>query len=345
MTQAATNPALTPDDVLFPGEKPFPMLPAVDHYCGSEKLMKKAMALQADIAAEYGPLAMDITCDCEDGAAAGNEKAHAELCVAMINSSDNQFSRVGARIHDVTHEHWKDDLNILVGGAGNKLPFITLPKPRGIEDVARFLKELRAVEQQHGIARAIPAHVLIETHGALHDVWDIAALDGIESLDFGLMDFVSGHFGAIPGSAMKSPGQFDHPLVRRAKLEIASAALGHGKVPSHNVTTELSDLEYIRRDAERARQEFGYLRMWSIHPAQIRPILQAFAPRQDEVDAASKILVDAERGDWAPLNVEGTLHDRASYRFYWQVLERAHRTGRTLPAGVRHWFDVLASSV
>ena len=255
MTQAATNPALTPDDVLFPGEKPFPMLPAVDHYCGSEKLMKKAMALQADIAAEYGPLAMDITCDCEDGAAAGNEKAHAELCVAMINSSDNQFSRVGARIHDVTHEHWKDDLNILVGGAGNKLPFITLPKPRGIEDVVLFLKELRAVEQQHGIARAIPAHVLIETHGALHDVWDIAALDGIESLDFGLMDFVSGHFGAIPGSAMKSPGQFDHPLVRRAKLEIASAALGHGKVPSHNVTTELSDLEYIRRDAERARQE------------------------------------------------------------------------------------------
>ena len=56
---------LTPDDVLFPGEKPFPVLPAVDHYCGSEKLMQKAMALQTEIAAEYGPLAMDITCDCD----------------------------------------------------------------------------------------------------------------------------------------------------------------------------------------------------------------------------------------------------------------------------------------
>ena len=109
MTQAATNPALTPDDVLFPGEKPFPMLPAVDHYCGSEKLMKKAMALQADIAAEYGPLAMDITCDCEDGAAAGNERAHAELCVAMINSADNQFGRVGARIHDELRERERNE--------------------------------------------------------------------------------------------------------------------------------------------------------------------------------------------------------------------------------------------
>mgnify|MGYP000679825421 CR=1 FL=1 len=31
-----------PDQVLFQGEKPFPILPAVDHYAGSEKLMKKA---------------------------------------------------------------------------------------------------------------------------------------------------------------------------------------------------------------------------------------------------------------------------------------------------------------
>ena len=37
-----------PRDVLFPGEKPFPALPAVDHYAGSEKLMHKALALQHD---------------------------------------------------------------------------------------------------------------------------------------------------------------------------------------------------------------------------------------------------------------------------------------------------------
>ena len=32
-----------PKDVLFAGEKPFPILPAVDHYAGSEKLMRKAL--------------------------------------------------------------------------------------------------------------------------------------------------------------------------------------------------------------------------------------------------------------------------------------------------------------
>ena len=30
-----------PESVLFQGEKPFPILPAVDHYAGSEKLMLK----------------------------------------------------------------------------------------------------------------------------------------------------------------------------------------------------------------------------------------------------------------------------------------------------------------
>ncbi|KWX81384.1 hypothetical protein AML91_00080 [Paenibacillus jilunlii] len=64
-----------------------------------------------------------------------------------------------------------------------------------------------------------------DCHGALGDAWEIAALKRVESLDFGLMDFVSGHHGAIPGAAMRSPGQFDHPLVARAKCDIAAAAL------------------------------------------------------------------------------------------------------------------------
>jgi citrate lyase subunit beta/citryl-CoA lyase len=111
------------------------------------------------------------------------------------------------------------------------------------------IEALREIELKFGVDRRIPVHVLIETHGALREVWEIAALPGVESLDFGLMDFVSGHHGAIPGSAMKSPGQFEHPLVARAKCEITAAALANGVVPSHNVTTELKDIEHIGNDA------------------------------------------------------------------------------------------------
>ncbi|MGE5470958.1 MAG: HpcH/HpaI aldolase/citrate lyase family protein [Bacteroidota bacterium] len=322
-----------PNAVLFAGEKPFPILPAVDHYAGSEKLMRKALSLQK----ELGPI-FDITCDCEDGTAAGAEREHAEMAAAVIMSDDNLFNRVGARVHDVTHPHWRQDMEILVRQAGGRLPFITLPKPCSAVDVATQIETLRDIERACGIGRCIPVHVLIETHGALREVWEIAAQPGVESLDFGLMDFVSGHHGAIPGSAMKSPGQFDHPLVARAKCEISAAALANGVVPSHNVTTELKDVEYIRNDARRARSEFGYLRMWSIHPNQIVPIVEAMRPDFSEVEAATEILLAAQDKDWGPIQHAGKLHDRASYRYYWELLKRAQVTGMDLPAATTSRF-------
>jgi citrate lyase subunit beta/citryl-CoA lyase len=182
-------------------------------------------------------------------------------------------------------------------------------------------------------------HALIESPAAVHRAFEIAAHPRLQSLSFGLMDFVSAHGGAIPSDGMSIEGQFAHPLVVRAKLEISSACHAHGKVPSHGVVTEFKDSQALARAARRAAREFGYTRMWSIHPDQIRPILEAFAPEAKEIATASRILVDAQAADWAPISHGGKLEDRASYRYYWQVLERAHRTGRKLPAEVAGWFD------
>jgi citrate lyase subunit beta/citryl-CoA lyase len=322
-----------PKAVLFAGEKAFPVLPAVDHYAGSEKLMLKAL----DIQKELGPI-FDITCDCEDGAHAGAEREHAEMAAGIIMSAGNLFNRVGVRVHDVTHAHWRQDMEILVRIAASRLPYITLPKACSAGDVQVQIEALREIEQRFGVDRRIRVHVLIETHGALREVWKIAALSGVESLDFGLMDFVSGHHGAIPGSAMKSPGQFDHPLVARAKCEISAAALACGRVPTHNVTTEFKDTTIIRSDASRARSEFGYLRMWSIHPNQIIPIVEAMRPDFSEVQTAAEILLAAQDTDWGPIQHDGRLHDRASYRYYWELLERAHVTGMGIPGEAKQRF-------
>lgn len=316
-----------PSQILFTGEKTFPCLPAVDHYAGSEKLIGKALKLQHDL----GPL-FDITCDCEDGAHAGANREHAEMVARIIASDDNRNGRMGVRIHDVTHPHWQQDLEIIIPVAGDRLAFVTLPKVSGSEDVRLLMRHLDRICASAGLLRSIPLHILIETHGALRQVWEIAAIPTVESLDFGLMDFVSSHHGAIPATAMSSPGQFDHPLIVRAKSEIASAALACGIVPSHNVTTELRDIDYIRNDARRAREEFGFLRMWSIHPNQILPIVEAMRPDFSEVETAAAILVAAQNGDWAPIEHAGRLHDRASYRYYWELLARAQATGMMIPA-------------
>ena len=318
--------ALHPSEVLYAGGRPFPALAACEHYAGSEKLIGKALQLQA----ELGPI-FDITADCEDGAPAGGEIEHATMVARMINSPDNKFGRLGVRIHDAHHEFWRADVEILLREAAPRIPYVVLPKPTCLADVEVQLGWMKDTLARHQHSRSIPVHVLIETPGALRDAWQIAALQEVESLDFGLMDFVSAHHGAIPATAMRSPGQFAHPLVVRAKCEIAAAALGNGIVPAHNVTTEIRDTAVVADDARRARLEFGYLRMWSIHPNQIRPIVEAMRPDFTEVDEAAAILVAAQDADWGPIQHEGRLHDRASYRYYWELLQRARSTGMTVP--------------
>jgi citrate lyase subunit beta/citryl-CoA lyase len=79
--------------------------------------------------------------------------------------------------------------------------------------------------------------------------------------------------------------------------------------------------------------------MWSIHPDQIRPILAAMSPSEAQIDQASEIVLAAQAAAWAPISHAGQLHDRASYRFFWQLLERAHQTGCTLPPEIRLFFS------
>ncbi|MEO5933273.1 MAG: aldolase/citrate lyase family protein [Duganella sp.] len=316
-----------PSEVLFQGNRQPLLLPACDHYAGSEKLMRKSIALQQ----ELGPL-FDITLDCEDGASAGNEAAHARLVAELLNSDDNKFNRIGARVHDVGSPFFAQDVEIICAAAA-RLAYLVLPKVHGAQEVVDAVALINRHAAQAG-RHDLPVHVLIETHGALRQAYDIAAIPQVQCLSFGIMDFISSHYGAIPGAAMRTPGQFTHPLVVRAKLEISAACHAHGKVPSHNVTTELKDTAVAANDAQRAAAEFGYTRMWSIHPNQIKPIVKTFTPRLSEVNEAAAILHEAAAAQWGPIAQNGRLHDRASYRYYWTVLQRAKLAGLSLPESV-----------
>lgn len=319
--------ATHPNQALFGGEKPFPLIPVCEHFAGSEKLITKALGLQDTI----GPV-FDITCDCEDGAASGQEREHAEMIVRVLTSETNKHQMAGARIHDYSHAAWQQDIDILVAGAGDVLSYITIPKCTAASQALEMIDYIKTVAHDNDIDRVIPVHILIETHGALAEVATIAKLDWVQVLDFGLMDFVSAHHGAIPASAMRSPGQFDHRLLSRAKAEVVATALAHGVVPAHNVTLDLKNVEVTASDAGRARNEFGFMRMWSIYPTQIQAIVDAMKPNFDEVVDAANILLAAQAVNWGPIQYEGELHDRATYRYFWEILQKANMTGIEIPA-------------
>ncbi|MEP6773646.1 MAG: aldolase/citrate lyase family protein, partial [Polaromonas sp.] len=300
-----------------------------------EVRMRKSLQLQAEMIEEFGACVFDVTLDCEDGAPVGGEADHAAMVVALAALAGDR-ARVAVRIHAVDHPAFDADMAVIAGKLSRHLSHIMIPKVESVADVIKAEQALLAAS-----AGALPLHVLIESPLAVRNAFDIAAHPRVQSLSFGLMDFVSAHGGAIPADGMSSGGQFRHPLVVRAKLEIASACHAHGKVPAHCVVTEFNDIEAITSAARYAARELGYSRMWSIHPNQIRPILAAFSPNEGEIESATKIIAAAARSDWAPISFEGKLHDRASYRYFWQVLERAHQTGRALPVEAKVFFEAI----
>jgi citrate lyase subunit beta/citryl-CoA lyase len=338
MTGMSTLTAIHPRLALFGADVHRPHLPVVDHYSGVEARMRKSLSMQAEMSGGGGHALFDVTLDLEDGAPVGGEHEQALLVAELINSTANVFGRVGVRIHDASHRRFEDDVDTLIKLAGEKLAYIMVPKMASAAAAQHALGHIQMVRQQHGVTRHLPVHGLIETLGGLREVNEIAQLPGMESRSFGLMDFVSEHRGAIPASAMGVQGQFSHPLVLRAKLEIAAACHAAGITPSHCVVTEFKDNRALAHAAERASRELGYTRMWSIHPDQIRVIIEAFAPVVAEVDDAIEILVDGQAAHWAPISHRGKLHDRASYRHYWYVLERAWLTGQPLPPEVVRTF-------
>lgn len=337
----STLTAIHPRQALFGADHRANTLPVCDHYAGVEARMRRSLALQAEMAEEPGRAVFDVTLDLEDGAPVGGEHEQAELVAELLNSPDNAWSRVGARVHPFSHRRFEDDVDALIRKAGERLAYLMVPKVACFEEAERAVEAIKAARVRHGVGRVVPVHMLIETHRALQDVGDIAHLPGVESLSFGLMDFVSDHRAAIPASAMSVTGQFEHPLVLRAKLEISAACHAAGITPSHCVVTEFKDKRALSKAATQASRELGYTRMWSIHPDQIPVIIEAFAPVTAEIDDAIEILQAAQGAHWAPISYRGALHDRASYRHYWYVLERAWLTGQPLPATIEETFFAL----
>ncbi len=315
--------------------------------------MVKSLQLQAQWVQRHGSCAFDVTLDCEDGAPVGAEAAHAALVVDVLRQSPAaagdalaRLMRVGVRVHAVDHPAFAQDIGTIVGAAGDLLRYVMLPKVESRADVEQAVRVIDAALPSGVVP--LPVHVLIESPGAVSQVFAIAAHPRVQSVSFGLMDFVSAHGGAIPAQAMgvdmltpleRNLDQFHHPLVLRAKLEIASACHAFGKVPSHCVVTEFRDSAVLQQAVQCARERLGYTRMWSIHPDQIPVIVAAMAPSTDELAQASDIVLAAMAQDWAPISHAGRLHDRASYRYYWQVLERAHQAAQELEPRLRALMD------
>ncbi len=96
-------------------------------------------------------------------------------------------------------------------------------------------------------------------------------------------------------------------LLARSSLVHASAAGGLAP-PIDGVTTKIADAQRVYDDVRFARR-LGMQAKLCIHPTQLAPVRQAFAPTSDEIAWAHAVLA-ATSVDGAAIAVDGTMVDR-----------------------------------
>ena len=150
------------------------------------------------------------------------------------------------------------------------------------------------------VARALPDRpliALIETVEGLLAIHAVAASAGVTRLAFGNLDFSAD--ARIPDAAEAlDPARFD--------IVIASRAAGLA-APIDGVTTEIADEARLAADIARAVR-LGFGGKLCIHPRQVGPVAEGFAPRPDEVRWAHRVVAAVEEGAGV-VQVDGKMVD------------------------------------
>ncbi len=191
------------------------------------------------------------------------------------------------RINAPGSEWEKDDL--LICGAPGVLG-VVCPKTESPSDLVRIAAHLRS---------GVVLFPLIETANGLRNLHAIAAADRVGRLLFGSVD-LSLDLNIEPSECEPELSSY------RAMLVLASRAAGIAQ-PVDGVTLNLHD-EAALTSATHAARRAGFGAKLCLHPSQIAPVHQAFAPNANELAWAQRVL-NAARDQMGAFSFEGRMVD------------------------------------
>lgn len=233
----------------------------------------KAMASGADA----------VILDLEDAVAPADKLAAREAVAAWLSPDRPVYLRINAP----DTEWFASDLD-LVGHPG--VAGVVLPK-------AEFAEVLAQVA-----VRLAPAAVLlplVETAFGIARAETLAAQPRVLRLMFGSIDFQLD---------LGIDGEGEELAFFRSKLVLASRLSG-AQPPIDGVTTAIRDLDRLQAHTRRARR-MGFGGKLCIHPDQVATVNRAFAPSDDELAWARKVVEAAGAADGGAVAVDGKMVDR-----------------------------------
>jgi citrate lyase subunit beta/citryl-CoA lyase len=168
-----------------------------------------------------------------------------------------------------------------------------LPKAEMAEDVDRLAVLLGEHERERGLAAgSIGILLMIETALGVLNAYELSrSSTRVSALCLGGEDLARDLGAVRTGEGLE---------IAHARAQMVLAARAAGILAIDTIWTDLTDLNGLQSEARRARQ-LGYSGKLIIHPAQIEPVHQAFAPTKEEIAYACRVLEAFEaaeaRGD------------------------------------------------
>jgi len=275
----------------------------------SPPMLQKALGIEAD----------ELALDLEDAVVpAAKDQARAAV-VRLLVENPEQASRVSVRVNEPRSGWCHLDLIAL---ASSPVPpaCVIVPKVDGPEDVG-FVERLLDGVQAHVEGERITVQALIESAEGLHNIHGIARSSRL------LIGLILG-YADLGASLKRRPGGLDTQgqewdPIRQSFLVAARAA------DLHAMDGPYLGLQ-LDRDFEAAvarLRPLGFDGKWAIHPKQLPAIASAFAPTEEEIARALRVvraLAESEVDERAGAVASGDeMLDVAVRRWAVEVLEEA----------------------
>lgn len=246
----------------------------------------------------------DIVCvDLEDAIAPKDKEEARRVAFANLSVAEGppRVERI-IRINCLRTLEGMADVQALVD-APNLVPAIMLPKVKGPEEVRNLADLLTEYKQ------ATRLHVIIETNEALEAAHDIArSSDRIEALFFGGVDMAAD---------LRCKSTWIALQYARSRVVHAAATAGLDVIDVPYL--DLNDRDGMLREAQLSA-ELGFSGKGAIHPKQISDLNAIFAPNEEAVDYARRIMAAWESCESGLLVFEGKLIEKPVLRNLARIL-------------------------
>lgn len=158
---------------------------------------------------------------------------------------------------------------------------ILIPKVEGADQVREVDERIRGVRARDGDGHAIWLMPILESALGVENAFDIAgAAETVVALTIGLEDYTAD----LGVSKTQEGGESAF-----ARMRLVNAARAAGLQAIDSVYGDVGNVQGLKEWAHRSRA-LGFEGMGCVHPRQIGPIHDAFAPSPDEIEKAMKIV-------------------------------------------------------